>query len=332
MRFGRKLAVPVDRPDLELELLAKLQRSDFVHYVIIVGERGTGKSTVIRRSLSSLPIPKGTIYLSCPEIANQFSIQLAKRTSFAKPIDFRRGYKRWVERTTKVDPRDELEATFLTLWPHVTEAAAKFKAKHGRPAILVIDDADHLARQYPDLLRKFQDYVKDCVDAKTLRVVFISSDGSTLSLMEARSSWSRAAYPFEVGEISDDKAVEYLVGNGVDKEAAERVVAEMTGGHLAALDSFVTSFGKKPFHQMLAEKDKLLRMKMQVVGLPLSRAVFRVLIRDGKVFTSRPVALRMTLAHDDSLLAANILAVHANSTYTFHDRHVQSWFRRQHDV
>ena len=69
---------------------------------------------------------------------------------------------------------------------------------------------------------------------------------------------------------------------------------------------------------------------MNTVDVSASHAVFRELARDGFVPLSRTDDLRMTQGLVDRLLAKNILSMHPNSTYTFHDRHVAKWFRRQH--
>ena len=43
--------------------------------------------------------------------------------------------------------------------------------------VLIIDNANRLAQQKPELLDHFQDYVKDSADNGTISVVFVSSEG-----------------------------------------------------------------------------------------------------------------------------------------------------------
>lgn len=49
-----------------------------------------------------------------------------------------------------------------------------------------------------------------------------------------RSSWSRAS-PYEVGDISKEKAEGYLVEQGLKGEDAKKAVRELTGGRLILL-------------------------------------------------------------------------------------------------
>jgi len=231
---------------------------------------------------------------------------------------------------TYVSRGKEPLATFSELlWP-LEAAAARFKAKHQRPAVLIIDGVEFLARQDPEFLETLQLFAKDAADSRKLRVVFVSNDGLTLPLMMAHSAWSRAAHPIEVGEISDADAKKYLVANGVPEEDAEHAVVHLTGGRFTALTSYVDSCKRFSNEYLLAVKDDRLLCKMLDAGVSASHALFRELVRDGGVCISRNHDLGMPQTTVDWLLAENILSMHPNNTYTFHDRHVAGWFRRQH--
>ncbi len=121
-------------------------------------------------------------------------------------VDISGGIKRYFERSNKAesnsDSLSEPMSTFLKLRKPLLEAAAKYKQKHGRPMVLVIDSVDVLAQKSPDFLGTIQDFAKNCADLGTLRIVFITSDGSALPLLVSRSAWSRAQKPaYEIGEI-----------------------------------------------------------------------------------------------------------------------------------
>ena len=56
-------------------------------------------------------------------------------------------------------------------------AAARFKAEHGRPAVLVLDDINIIAQANPDLLRILQHHAKKAADNELFKFVFVCSDG-----------------------------------------------------------------------------------------------------------------------------------------------------------
>ncbi len=137
-------------------------------------------------------------------------------------------------------------------------AAELFKAKHDRPMVLVIDSADVLAKRNPDFFGLLQDFAKNCADRGTLRIVFISSDGSALPLLMARSAWSRAEKPpFEIGEIADEEAVDFLVKRGVPAADAEKAVKDITGGLFASLNDFLSNHKKgKSYEEIVKTLDE----------------------------------------------------------------------------
>ena len=213
----------------------------------------------------------------------------------------------------------------------LVDAAAKFKAKHGRPMVLIIDSADRLAKQCPAFLELLQDFAKKRADEGNLRIVFISSDGSALPLMMARSSWSRAKKPpFEIGEIPDDQAVEYLMKKGIREDEAKLAVANLTGGLFVSLNDFATASLKGMTYEQLAEqRDRALRKRLLVLKVVADHALFRQLVKHANIGTDDALGLGMEEAQLDLLLKNNILAVHPNDTYTFYDRHIATWFSKE---
>ena len=324
----------IDRQDLVQDLLLILRPKVSKSYAVVVGENGTGKSTAVRKALSALEQPKGAVYFNCPEAADEFSIALAQLITFREQVDVKGGFRRRIEFTTKEDkdpdPKDQPLATFKTLRQPVMDAAAKFKSKHERPMVLVIDSADILAKQNPAFLNILQDFAKLCADIGNLRIVFISSDGSALPLLMARSSWSRADEPYEIGEIPDDLAVEYLKKKGVREDQAKLAVANLTGGLFGELNKFVTGSAKgKTYEQIAEQRDRALRGRLIVLKVAPNHALFRQLVKHANIGTDDALGLGMEKAQLDLLLKNNRLAVHPNDTDTLHDRHTATWFSRE---
>ena len=325
----------VDRKDLVDNLNPILRPLMSKTYVVIVGEKGTGKSTAVRQGLYACKSPKGAVYFNCPIAVGKFSIELANQVDFLDQGDVSGGAKRSTGSTTKgkkvPDPKDEPLTTFTKLIQPLTNAAAKFKAKHGRPMVLVIDSADRIAEKNPDFLDELQDFAKDCADGGNLRVVFISNDGLALPLMMARSSWSRADDPYEIGEIPDDQAVKFLMMNGIPEDVAKRAVTNLTGGLFGALNKFVTSSTKgMTYEQLMEQRDSALDSKLLDLEISVNNALFRHLIKHRSIRTNEARrVIGMKKDQLEFLLKNNILVVHPNETYTFHDRHIAMWFSRE---
>ena len=56
-------------------------------------------------------------------------------------------------------------------------AAERFKAEHGRAAVLVLDNIDFVAEENPGLLRVLQQHAKATSDRKLFKFIFVCSDG-----------------------------------------------------------------------------------------------------------------------------------------------------------
>ena len=212
--------------------------------------------------------------------------------------------------------RDALEA-----------AAGAFRAKHGRPAVLVIDAADYIAKKAPVFFNDLQDFAKVCADAGSLRIVFVSIEGVALPLMQLSSAWTRALPPYEVQDIGDHEAVDYLVERGVDRPRAEEAVRDITGGRFALLLHVASAASVKSIQAIRHELDIKTGSDLKLMGLIPAHAFFRALVTTKRI--ERVAALDL-LPRDtiDALLKANILAAHPDDgTYTTHARHVEVFLR-----
>ena len=297
--------------------------------------RKGGKTTAVRQALTALKRPRGAVYIDCPESADEFSVSLAGLIGFRDQLDIIGRVRRLVESTTKEEKilgtKDEPLATFRRLRQPLIDAAATFKSIHGRPMVLVIDSVDFLAKQCPAFLEILQDFAKKRADDGNLRAVFISSDGSALPLLMARSSWSQAKKPpIEIGEISDGQGVDHLMKNGVPVDIAKLAVANLTGGLFVSLNDFATVILEGSTYEQLAEqRDEALREVLLILKVPFNHVLFQRLVKNQRVGSAEALDLGMEKAQLDHLLKTNILAAHPNKTYTFRDRHTTTWFSRQ---
>ena len=216
--------VAVTRSELHDTLTQVLRPVESQQYVLIVGEHGTGKSTAVRKAAREVGVDgtNGVVYFLVPEEVTSFATGLAELVGFrTDPLDLEGGVRRRVSQMTKeeVQPAlvEEPRATWVRLKRALTTAAKQFRAKHGRPATLVLDGVDYIAKGDEKFMGLLQDFAKNCADAGDLRVVFVSSDGTAPAFMMGRSAWSRAANPSrtEVGDIPDADARTFLVSSGV---------------------------------------------------------------------------------------------------------------------
>jgi ABC-type oligopeptide transport system ATPase subunit len=318
----------VKRPKLHASLKAVLRPSETKQYVVIVGENGTGKSTAVRQVLSKLEEPKGVVYINCSQY-NRFSLQLSRLIGYEAESDIRGGIKRYIERGNREDSLDfsqEPSATFRKLATPLLEAAGQYKAATNRPMVLVIDSTDILAKRDPLFLEELQTYAKDCADRGTLRVVFVSSDRTALHFLMSKSAWSRASVPFEIGEISDEDAVQYLVDCNIPKDIAEKAVHTFTGGLFRILNDFVSRYSQgQTLDEIIDSENWKLSAKLRKLEINKHNEAFRHLLTHG--FIVEDVALSfLSVKAVDALVANNILALHPNTKLTFHHRHVAAWF------
>ena len=321
----------IARPALEADLGGLLRLDATREYVVIVGETGTGKSTAVRQAVRALPAPKGVVYFDAPELLPKFGLKLARAVSYTPYVaDPPGALRRWLSGTTKeeVDPKLKAEplATWAPLQDALEEVAKEYKATHGQTPTLVIDAADLVAKQDKAFFLRIQDFAKRCADNKIMTVVFVSSEGAVLPALLESSAFSRAHRVFEVGDIPDADAVAFLVHRGVPRERAENVVHNITGGRLTKLRHYAGCFTTTSDSQFRKELDTKTKTDVQRAGLKVDNALFRHLVVNQRVDHDLAESL-VGKGNLEALLKANVLATHADLTYTFHARYVETFFR-----
>jgi hypothetical protein len=324
--FGAKDArASVPRPALVADLAQLMRPETTDQYALIVGESGTGKSTAVREAVRSLQSPKGAIYFSAPELAASFSSDLARAVGYAPPFDPLAS----VFSRLGGQPSASAGGAAWPLLRRALEAAAtRFYAKHARPAVLVIDAADFVAKTDPHFLLDLQNFAKVGADMGTLRVVFVSSEGAVLPLMRASSSWSRALLPYEVRDVDDAQAVGYLISRGMALSVAEEAVRTIAGGRFALLLYVASAAAMKPLSDVRGELDVTMDSTIMDLKLLPTHAFFRALVTDGRV-PSNSARIHFPIATLDALLKGNIIALHPDGAYTVRARHVESFLRRK---
>jgi hypothetical protein len=333
-KFEDDASANIPRPDVEKKLEEYIFGSGNASYVLVMGEHGTGKSTAVRRVVRNRKGTNGAVYVNVPPKVPLFGAILAAAVGVPEVIvDLEAGIVRRLNQETKEEREVPMSEEPSVSWGKarlaIEKVAPSFRKKYGRPMVLIIDSAERLAKQNPAFLAELQAYAKDDTDEGNLRMVFVSSDGSVLAQLNSHSASSRGRMPFEVGDIVDAEAVKYLVGKDVKKEQAEEAVRDITGGRFALLRSYVSDWAAKGNEATRADLFRETRKSLRLAGIDPRHEFFQVLLSQ-KSIDDDPARDMWGEKHVeilDTLLSKNIVAGHPNSTYTFHSRHVESFFK-----
>jgi hypothetical protein len=336
-KFVKDASASIARPDVETKLdelffgTTDLSAS----YVLVMGEHGTGKSTAVRRVVRNRKGVNGAVYVNVPSKVPLFGALMAAAVGVPEVVvDLEAGLIRRLNQETRevrdVPMSEEPTASWGKARLAIENAAPSFRKKYGRPAVLIIDSAERLAKHSPAFLAELQAYAKDDTDEGNLRMVFVSSDGSVLAQLNNESASSRGLDPFEVGDICDSDAVKFLVGKGVKKEQAEEAVRDITGGRFALLQRYVGSWAAKGNEATRAELYEKTKDVLENAGISERHDFFKTLATQKSVSKSR--ARQMWGGKDAFnpvirvLVDNNIVAAHPDLTYTFHSRHTEAFF------
>ena len=149
-------------------------------YPVIIGEHGTGKTSLIKLAVNSIAEPKGIVYVDIPECKEEGDVVRVMQTALG-----------WSPDPLIDSSKCNCNSSFLILLKANRFAAAslgevldffsrsaiKYKKEYKKVPVLIIDNANKLAKQYQKLLDIFQDYAKKAADEQRVTVVFVSSEG-----------------------------------------------------------------------------------------------------------------------------------------------------------
>ncbi|CAG8753103.1 14648_t:CDS:2, partial [Acaulospora morrowiae] len=91
-----------------------------------------------------------------------------------------------------------------------------------------------LGRKNPEILDILQDDAKDNAEDGKYIAVFVCSEGNVPRRMHPRSSWSRAEEPIEIGDLSREESLNYLIKRGIKIGTAEKLF-DLVGGRIVDL-------------------------------------------------------------------------------------------------
>jgi hypothetical protein len=158
----------IPRDDLRKEIEKLITPSDAEpFYPVIIGEHGTGKTSLVLHTINNMKEPKGVVYIDCP--ARQRNVSLAQEIRSAlvfKP-------------STDIGP-DKMP-DLLGILREFSSAAVRFSREHGRMPVLIFDNVNRVTDEE---LETIQDYAKLVSDRRIATIVFVSSEGHVPKHME----------------------------------------------------------------------------------------------------------------------------------------------------
>jgi hypothetical protein len=332
-------AATIERPILINDLQSLLRPPSVEGYVVIVGEESTGKSTAVRMAIRSLSDnnekgvkSKGVVYVLV-EDHRQFSRELAAVLRYRRPFHLMDTLRLIINpRETHEETHplaDEPYATWAEMMPLVKKAARMFKDKHGCPPTITIDAADRLAKHDQAFFLTVNEAAKDGIDNSNLIIVKVLTKGIGLDLLTGpgrKSAWARSLPVYEINEVTDKEATEFLVKRGVEQERAENCVTLFHGGRLRPLLKLALSDDTMEATQLQCN-DQIVHTLKQL-ELKKTHPLFVMLQRQGAVLAGKAA----DLVGEDRLsrmLEGDLLSFHGNSTYTLNRRYHKRFFNGQ---
>jgi hypothetical protein len=130
------------------------------YYPIIIGEHGTGKTSLILLAMNDKQGHRGIIYVDSP--TRDDKVPLTEKIREALDFDPDPKY---------IDPKLLGLTDILKVF---ARAATRYKREFKKIPVLIVDNANRLTTQELELM---QDYAKHACDRRIATLVFVSSEG-----------------------------------------------------------------------------------------------------------------------------------------------------------
>jgi len=310
----------IPREALEADLEKFLCDAEFNTFGFILAVSGCGKSTAVRRVLQNSKMT-GAVYFEFPSIPTGAAV-----AAFANLLDFY-GFPLNGGATATNLASNDLE--WSKLYPSLQLASLKYKNKNKKPAVLVLDNSNKLAKNNLPLLESLMEFAKGCADGRVLRVVFLGNDSSTLPIFNKFSAFNRAeAFISKNLDLPDSEAAEFLVKKrNFEPTLAQDLVEKVAGGRFAILNAVSKT---SSVQRTLAAYWGTTSSRLKKLGLTPNDPFFKQLCEEKEV--GRWIA-EASFSDEavQAMLECNILAVDGSSYLSFHSRHIETYFHQFHN-
>ena len=222
------------REDLEPSIRKMLSPTFSNEYYLVSGQVGCGKTRIVLETVRQLMSDQGARNEGAPVyvLATQgksFAESLAAATSFQFDEHIR--FKFFIDSILKIKkmPSHDEHNKLMRVLDAIEVAGFRYMEKWGRPAVIVIDGADFIAKHLPEGMARMQEKAKLWADTNIVKLVFISNGEYVEEVFQQNQSvWARADSTFYVGDLAYEDAVRFLQR----KQFYERGVRERSQGVL----------------------------------------------------------------------------------------------------
>ena len=222
----------IDRPDVE-KMVESVIKSPPTKYDVIVGNHGTGKSTLVYRLACRLP---GIVYVTIPpalspamsDTTPEHNARLVFARALKAALDWKVPGHSWsrvllgkVVKTLAPCKHAPLclfcfhadgfcqaslagEDGYLPMMEDFRRATARYMMKHKVYAVIIIDNTNVIAEKDPELLYMLQLEAKMAADIGLYKTIFVTSDGKAPEMM--KSELQQAAASRDVLIIRADRS------------------------------------------------------------------------------------------------------------------------------
>ncbi|RGB21981.1 P-loop containing nucleoside triphosphate hydrolase protein [Rhizophagus diaphanus] len=217
-------------------------------YHVVCGEHGTGKTILTR--IASREVGQGVIYVEIPsDPSDPSKINIEDfGDAFGESLNFK--FEEHISFTAQLmkkilggNGKVDMGPKWKRALKAFKNAGAVYKAKYNKLPVIVYDNISGLIDVNPKILDALQNDAKMNADHRKYIAVFVSS--------EERSAISRAEEPIEIGDLTREESLDYLVNkrgvktvskdNKIDTTEAERLY-ELVGGRIVDLQSVAKKF------------------------------------------------------------------------------------------
>ncbi|CAG8579800.1 10558_t:CDS:2 [Acaulospora morrowiae] len=276
-------------------------------------------------------VGRGVIYVDVPA-----SLDLTKfGDAFGKALNFT--FEEHISYTIQLI-RKMFSKTedILSKWERALDAfkreAEVYKAKNGKPPVIIYDNVSRLIADHPRILDVLQDDAKDNADDRKYIAVFVSSEGGVPRRMEL----------MEIGDLSEKESKDYLINKRNIKEDAKKFY-KLVGGRIMDLkivaDKFIDGKSLEDIkNSILNEIEKkfntaqLLRKQYHhEIGKRVIHALLESKNKELKFTTFMEYFNNYKEANE--VLENNVFAYHPeNNVVTFQSQSVESYIRENTDI
>ena len=192
---------------------------------LIVGPTGTGKSALVTKECNRFP--KGVLYYNVCEptvFARKLTETVGMKIGPSNIFDLVLGYFSSDTFVYYHLPEKRQEEAVDLIFETLSKVAKRFKVTHnGIVPTLFIDGSDVLCKFEMELFMHLLSQAKELANAELITIVFVSSEGSIVPLVQQSSTSTRSIKLFEVTDIPDEIAISHLENQGLSKVQVSRL-------------------------------------------------------------------------------------------------------------